>query len=189
LPPQLPEQHWPDVVHDVPAGWQAVHAGLVAQAGSEQSTRPLQFSSRPPEHASVAFGRTLAFASLQSPCEAQKPSPSASVHGWQSRWQFAKDSSPLQTLSPQQTEIACVVHDPQRLASQPTGFSPPNPQQKRALGLPLWRPSQSAGQVTHVSPLPAWQTPSPQAAPTPWQSAGHPAQVSVASQTPLAHAA
>jgi hypothetical protein len=73
------------VVQALPDVRQLVQLGLEAQAGSAQSTRPLQFSSTLPEHASVAFGRTLGFASLQSPCEGQNPSPSASVHGTQSR--------------------------------------------------------------------------------------------------------
>jgi hypothetical protein len=176
-------------VQELPDGRQVVHAGLDAHAGSRQSTRPLQFSSTPPEHASTAFGRTLAFASLQSPCEAQKPSPSASVHGGQSRSQVANDSSPLHAASPQQTVIAAVVHAPHLEASQPTGFSPPKPQQKRPAGLPLCRPPQSLGQVRQVSPLPAWQMPSPHDAPAPWQSAAQLEHVSPASQTPFVQAA
>jgi hypothetical protein len=143
-----------------------VHDGLVLHAGSLQSFKPLQFSSTLPVQSSVAFGRIAGFASLQSPSDGQKPSPSASVQGGQSRRHESVSSLPLQTPSPQQELIDCVVHAvPHWLASQPTGFDPEKPQQKRVFGLPPWRPLQSAGQLTQLSPLPASQMPLPQTAP------------------------
>ena len=54
--------------------------------------------------------------------------------------------------SPQQTLPDWVVQAPHFVGSHPTGFDPPNPQQKRPLGFPLWRPAQSAGHETQFSP-------------------------------------
>jgi hypothetical protein len=136
FPPQLPEQHWEFCVHDAPGWLQVAHDGLAAQPGSLQSVSPSQSSSTPPEQTSAAFGRTFGFASLQSPCDGQKPSWSASVHAGQSRPQIGVVSSPLQTPSPQQTVNAWVVQAPHFEGSQPTGFEPPKPQQKRPAGLP-----------------------------------------------------
>ena len=107
----------------------------------------------------------------------------------QSRSQVLAVSSPLHRPSPQHTAaLSSVQEAPHRVASQPTGLVPPLPQQKRFEGLPLCTPAQSAGQVTQFSPSPASQMPLPQKAP-PTQSCGHDAQVSVASQMPLVHAA
>ena len=129
MPPQLPEQHWPFCVHDAPSGEHVVQAGLVAQEGSLQSMSPLQLSSTPPVHTSTAVGRMFGLASLQSPCDGQKPSPSASVHGGQSRRHVDVDSSPPQKPSPQQVLTDCVVQAPHLAALQPIGFEPPKPQQ------------------------------------------------------------
>ena len=153
-------------MHDAPSGEQVTHDGLVLQAGSLQSFNPLQFSSTLPVQSSVAFGRTFGFASLQSPSDGQKPSPSASVQDGQSRRHESVSSAPLHTPSPQHELIDCVVHAaPHWLVLQPTGFDPENPQQKRWFGLPPWRPLQSDGQLTQLSPLPASQMPLPQTAP------------------------
>jgi len=166
-----------------------VHAGLVAQPESLQSTSPSQSSSTPPVQTSGAPGWMFASASLQSPPAAHQPSPSASVQV-QSRAQLPTVSSPLHAPSPQHTVRLCAMHwDPHRPASQPTGFWPAKPQQKRPWGLPPWRPAQSAGQETQLSPLPAWQTPSPQTAAVPTQSAGQESHVSPGSQTPFAQGA
>jgi len=62
---QLPEQHWLANVQFAPPA-RHVQAGSVAHEGSAQSTRPSQFSSRPPVHSSTAPGWMLASASLQS---------------------------------------------------------------------------------------------------------------------------
>src|SRR5262245_8903001 len=96
-------------------------------------------------------------------------------------------SLPLQTPSPQHTLPDWVVQAPHRVGSQPTGFAPPDPQQKRREGRPLWRPAQSAGQETQFSPLPASQMPFPHTAPLPAQSAGQLVHVSEASHMPLVH--
>ena len=48
------------------------------------------------------------------------------MQGGQSRPQTAFVSLPVQTPSPQQTLNCCVVHAPQREASQPTGWTPPS---------------------------------------------------------------
>jgi hypothetical protein len=105
----------------------------------------------------------------------------------QSRAHVLDVSSPLQTASPQQTVTVWVVQAaPQRPGSQPTGFVPAAPQQKRPAGLPLCTPGQSAGQETQLSPSPTSHTPLPQRAP-PTQSCGQPAHVSLVSQVPSVH--
>ena len=107
----------------------------------------------------------------------------------QSRTQVPAVSLPPQRPSPQHTLTGFRVQlEPHRFTSQPTGFVPALPQQKRVPGLPLWIPAQSAGQETQLSPSPASQIPLPQTAP-PTQSCAQLAQVSLASHTPFVQAA
>ena len=87
--------------------------------------------------------------------------------------------------SPQQTLPDWVVQAPHFVGSHPTGFDPPNPQQKRPLGFPPSRPAQSAGHKTQFSPFPASHTPLPHTAPPLTQSAGQLVHVSETSHTPF----
>jgi hypothetical protein len=78
LPAQLPEQHCEPTVHVLPDGRHVVHAGLVAQPESLQSTRPSQSSSTPPVQTSGAPGWMLTSV-VAVATAAHQPSPSASV--------------------------------------------------------------------------------------------------------------
>src|SRR5438874_2077950 len=92
--------------------------------------------------------------------------------------EYRSQRSPIRTIN-------AVRQAPPFVGSHPTGFDPPNPQQKRPLGFPPCRPAQSAGHETQSSPFPASHTPLPHTAP-PWtQSAGQLAHVSETSHTPF----
>jgi hypothetical protein len=165
---QLPEQHWDELVQELPTEEQVAQDGAVAHwAVSLQSVRLSQSLSMPSvQEVSVAGGAP------QSPAHVQRVSVPLQVvspqtgEAPQSREQVVPVSLPEQRLSPQQVEDEAVVQLPHFEALQPTFPTPPlAPQQNFPLGLPLWRPLQSAAQVRQFSPLPASQTPLPQVAP------------------------
>lgn len=183
----MPEQHDDGVVHELPAGEQLAHDGLAAHwAVSLQSVRPSQsLSTASLQEVSVLGGTP------QSPAQEhgvslplQVPSPQTGAAP-QSRSQVVPFSAPAQRPSPQQVDDDVVVQLPHCDALHPTLPTPPlAPQQKRPLGLPPWRPLQSAAQVRQFSPPPASQMPFPQEAPPAVQSVAQEPQVSVPLQMP-----
>ena len=147
---------------------------------------------------------SLAGGAPQSAAQAQASSPGSQVPSPQaggapqSRGQLRPSSglshtkSPQHVLPPEPWGVSVQLKPPevQRVSAQPTGVSPPNPQQKRPLGLPLWTPVQSWGQLRQSSPSPASQRPLPQVAAgrsNDGQSAPQLAQSSPASHTPSPH--